>query len=267
MRQTESKIIHMLKENTGRHMLDSGGAYGRHWEQNQNIDFNKNPTATVDFSAGDIDFTIDLYHFLTDRLEYAFSMDMWFNRFCHKQENDDLSWFECAEKFVEYLETKGATLMYSENSYNRESSLSQVIQYTVFEYDSDEYVMLSIHNGCDVRGGYTKPVIFTSNGNSGPEIYLCEQGTIQCENGHYWDTDDGCHWYYEGCAGYSAGIQLQDYEFLELNETPESKVYRQRNFNGDDQINIVEYEHSGKVAIVDGNGYCSICGGKLTAYI
>ena len=32
---TEKVIREMLTESTGRHMLDSGGIYGRHWEKNQ----------------------------------------------------------------------------------------------------------------------------------------------------------------------------------------------------------------------------------------
>lgn len=32
---TERVLIAMLTENTGRHMLDSGGAYGRNWERNR----------------------------------------------------------------------------------------------------------------------------------------------------------------------------------------------------------------------------------------
>ena len=35
-----AKIIYkMLTESTGKHMLDSGGAYGRHWERNQKKSF------------------------------------------------------------------------------------------------------------------------------------------------------------------------------------------------------------------------------------
>ena len=34
MNKTERKLAEMLKENTGIHMLDSGGAYGRHWQLN-----------------------------------------------------------------------------------------------------------------------------------------------------------------------------------------------------------------------------------------
>jgi len=33
--KTKEIIYNMLTENTGRHMLDSGGAYGRNWERNQ----------------------------------------------------------------------------------------------------------------------------------------------------------------------------------------------------------------------------------------
>ena len=32
---TEQVIYEMLTESTGKHFLDSGGATGRHWQQNQ----------------------------------------------------------------------------------------------------------------------------------------------------------------------------------------------------------------------------------------
>ena len=43
MREIENVIIEMLKENTGEHFLDSGGAYGRHWEKNQDKNFKDVP--------------------------------------------------------------------------------------------------------------------------------------------------------------------------------------------------------------------------------
>ena len=33
--ETNKLVYEMLTENTGSHMGDSGGAYGRHWERNQ----------------------------------------------------------------------------------------------------------------------------------------------------------------------------------------------------------------------------------------
>ncbi|MEM4036040.1 MAG: hypothetical protein QXU97_05480 [Fervidicoccaceae archaeon] len=47
------------------------------------------------------------------------------------------------------------------NTYNFECNLlSQVLQGITFKVGDDYYVMLQVHNGCDVRGGYTKPRFF-----------------------------------------------------------------------------------------------------------
>ena len=35
--ETQKMLARMLTENTGRNILDSGDAYGRHWEKNQGI--------------------------------------------------------------------------------------------------------------------------------------------------------------------------------------------------------------------------------------
>ncbi|MEM3215909.1 MAG: hypothetical protein QXS81_01030 [Candidatus Micrarchaeaceae archaeon] len=44
----ERQIAEMLIENTGVHMLDSGGAYGRHWQENRKIaDFRKRPVVGI----------------------------------------------------------------------------------------------------------------------------------------------------------------------------------------------------------------------------
>ena len=36
-----------LLENTGRHFMDSGGAYGRAWQENQGRDFASEPEAMI----------------------------------------------------------------------------------------------------------------------------------------------------------------------------------------------------------------------------
>ena len=35
LKTIEQTIFEMITENTGSHMLDSGGAYGRNWQRNQ----------------------------------------------------------------------------------------------------------------------------------------------------------------------------------------------------------------------------------------
>jgi len=71
---TADKLAEMLQENTGRSILDSGDYYGRNWQQNQDVDFEKQQEGRLEFwqrdNKLDIVPTISVYHFLKDRLEY-----------------------------------------------------------------------------------------------------------------------------------------------------------------------------------------------------
>jgi hypothetical protein len=46
------------------------------------------------------------------------------------------------------------------NSYNWETFLDTVVQWVEFEYDNTNYVLLQVHGGADVRGGYTRARVF-----------------------------------------------------------------------------------------------------------
>ncbi len=46
---TADKLAEMLKENTGRSVLDSGDYYGRHWEWNQNTSFERQSEGCIEF--------------------------------------------------------------------------------------------------------------------------------------------------------------------------------------------------------------------------
>jgi hypothetical protein len=49
----ENVIASMMTENTGTHMLDSGGAYGRHWQRNKGLTVDalkEMPSATLEVS-------------------------------------------------------------------------------------------------------------------------------------------------------------------------------------------------------------------------
>lgn len=51
------------------------------------------------------------------------------------------------------------------NTYNGESCLNKILQWEMFAIHNGKYeahyIILQIHNGCDVRGGYSTPHIFT----------------------------------------------------------------------------------------------------------
>ena len=64
-------------------------------------------------------------------------------------EGSDAYLLELVETFASHM---GWRVIFSENSYNRESLLSQVIQYTVYDTGSELLVALQIHGGADLRG-------------------------------------------------------------------------------------------------------------------
>src|SRR3990167_84685 len=77
MRPTiEQVIFEMLTENTGSHMLDSGGAYGRQWQRNSKLklaDFKKRPQDTLEicrkYGSDEFSPTVDVFHKLTSTLD------------------------------------------------------------------------------------------------------------------------------------------------------------------------------------------------------
>ncbi len=184
MTPTQKKIISQLTENTGRHMLDSGGAYGRNWEHNQGRQFDNEPTAKLDLYYSEdrktleVSPTINLYHWLSDRLVYDAKLQKRFERFANTKLREDISWLKLQEIFPAWLAEREHDINgpywgdepYTVNTYNGESLLSQVLQYTLFTVDDTEYIALSVHGGCDIRGGYTKPV-----------MYQCEHDSIHNE--------------------------------------------------------------------------------------
>jgi hypothetical protein len=159
---TEAKIAEMLTKNTGCDILDSGGAYGRNWEKNRHIqDFRQLPRFTYEIDkSGQIIGNLNIFHFLTENLEYTTKSDR-LTKAMYKWTNKklpDAYWPEIVEEFIKAMHWEKE---YGENSYNSDSMLSQVIQYDIANDGNNNYfALLQIHGGCDIRGGYTAPVIF-----------------------------------------------------------------------------------------------------------
>lgn len=187
---TRDAIYAMLTTNTGAHLLDSGGAYGRNWERNATKsldDFIAEPYSWMDPYGC---LTISLFHHLDDALSFEAALNAEYLAFTadsHESHLDDID---------EWIEHIGGSKIGSDNSYNHDSALSQVIQYTVFEYDGSQYVALQIHQGCDVRGGYTRPWIFSM---SDEYALIWESGSVYCtgEDQHRYDYSGG-EWTIDG---------------------------------------------------------------------
>lgn len=160
---TQRVLADMLTENTGIALCDSGDAYGRHWQENQGRDlssFINAPEAEI-VSWGEDEFgwvRIDVFHYLDNRVEYDYELDQEFAEFANLPENKETGWLWLMEEWAESKSNNGDSETF--NSYNAENLLSQTIQGTCFEIGDEWYVLLQIHGGCDVRGGYTAPRVF-----------------------------------------------------------------------------------------------------------
>jgi hypothetical protein len=147
-------VTTFTRQNTGSHMLDSGGIYGRIWQS---------PAPTGKFSVsrdGTVSLTLtgllvehaSLVSEIQEAIEAALAGD------------DDLTWFESGPRV---MEERGYRLASRDNTYNGENDLDQNFVWEVWQldeverewlYDDDAVVLVYAHTGCDVRGGYSRPI-------------------------------------------------------------------------------------------------------------
>jgi hypothetical protein len=199
---TESVLAEMLTENTGRHMLDSGGEHGRHWQRNQGAEFDNQPAATVDKYG--FHPTLNVYHWLLERVDFAPEMDAKLQAFVETPEMERECGLVCMEAFVEEHFPE-ATGIYGDgkpftvNTYNGECSLSQTLQFHFFRVDDEtSYIALQIHGGADVRGGYTMPKVFEITDDDAA-IFSFADVSAHCDNDECeasWYSDNGGYKFY-----------------------------------------------------------------------
>ena len=178
MKTLEQTIVAMLTENTGTHFLDSGGAGGRAWQRNQGCDvdyFRNTAPATIKFYDVEDSWpevTVSLFHKLTSGI-------LELDEFCHR-----FNAIEVGKWNGQYVGTdsEGSGLLDDMglkaegdifNTYNWDNHFSQVIQgYFLKNPDDEDYVLLQIHGGADIRGGYTDAKLFRINDHEEPYSLL-----------------------------------------------------------------------------------------------
>jgi hypothetical protein len=87
--------------------------------------------------------------------------------------------------------------------------------------DTDEYfIILQIHNGCDVRGGYTRPRVFGLGTEDNLSYFLMAQTEVSafCKKcGMEWLSDDsGYNWYNDGNSGEQSELSTDTKQEEEL---------------------------------------------------
>jgi len=246
--RTKRALARMLTEDCGASILDSGGAYGRHWQRNQAQPIWEQPETTLSAHVyngrASLDVTHNVFHWLAQCLEYDRRLTKKLRKLGRDQ---DLYGLELAKAFPEYLAERGHDVdsdVWTVNTYNGEDLLSQVLQYVSFTCDGTRYVALQIHGGADVRGGYSEPAVFVASEDSHTIDDNARAGIVpdweelralqeeRAKQGELfpaygpdddeerrinWTTDDGCHWYFDGSCGrdYDAK-QLDKMEAIEI---------------------------------------------------
>jgi len=297
--------------------IGSEHGYGRNHERNKLRDLDNEPPVHLKFRVYkddkvEIEFSLNTYLWLKERCLYNPELDELFHgKFLEEKDPDDSKeavlpvfkpWLVLMEEFPEYLSTlteDDGSLIYGEpggiygegepftvNTYNHESNLDQTLQYTYFTNTCGEFIILQVHGGADVRGGYTKPRVFSVGNLSELDIMDDQRGAIYCtgkdhhpdalakkevqesqttipgadvplidfdgHEEHNWTTDDGYHWYLQGTCG-AQYKQLETHSALDLDEEVDEVD------EGDEKV----VWEPGILCVKDGVGYCPICGGKL----
>ena len=167
--ELELTIAAMLTENTGKSFLDSGGDYGRNWQQNAGKtveDFRAMPSATAEIyvqeyngeTVAEILPCVNIFHLLTGgALQFddlcrdfnAMPVDDWKGDF-YGVSMGGSDWLNACG-----FEAEGQAF----NTCNWAANHSQVMQGQELtregEHGEEKYLLLQIHGGADVRGGYT----------------------------------------------------------------------------------------------------------------
>lgn len=172
----EERVELMARENTGSHPLDSSGRCGYVYSRpiRQELVYFDGCGYAIN--------TVEWLKRVLDTDRESLRLQRSFERFADSPDMRDAGWLECMEGWVERggFENTGAF-----NSYNWESDLDQVIQGIPFSTDehypddSDNcFVILQTHNGCDVRGGYSKPRVFRV---LDPELLSDDRIRFECD--------------------------------------------------------------------------------------
>ena len=168
----------LCREDTGAHMCDSGGAYGRIYDRPP-VEEGLAQLISCWGSKGEPP-TMSTAAYLSEMFPIDHGLQGQWEEFDGAHE--DLNWFESAEEF---MKSRGYVRLAKDNTYNGESDLDQCFVWSVWAkpdpdkhgwgeavdgvwlydrewwYLDDLVTVIHVHTGCDVRGGYSRPAFNT----------------------------------------------------------------------------------------------------------
>jgi hypothetical protein len=232
--ETQQELDKSFIEEVPHSLLDSGIAYGyRHIQESQYTveDRIKAPHASWNKAYGYA--TLSAFHYLDARVEYNGRLTKLFNEWLDAEGNED-EYSNSDESVNRFIESIGGNhdgyMGGSGLTYNEENCLSSDFVYNLFTAENEdgweqEYVAISIHGGCDIRGGYTDFKFFETGDidyffdfASYTTYFTCnyqrpaiEQIQIDMFTGQVAGPIDQCQYYHDNRGGYGEWYNQKGY--------------------------------------------------------
>lgn len=176
--ETQAVLHGMFMEEAGSHVLDSGDLYGRNGDAYRaSPDLLAKPRIApyVDEDEGNKDggsrfATRSSFHTLDSCLEYSAELDEKFARFCAANDDGRKNWTQLAHEFAADRDGGFSEDSDAHNTYWFENPMDAPFQWVEFdafvaggepgERRQCRAVLVQVHLGCDIRGGYGRPRAF-----------------------------------------------------------------------------------------------------------
>ena len=233
------RIVHKMMFEAHAHILDSGSAYGRHWERRRSQgDLRQLPKAYwYVYKDGDVTFYVDLFHYLVDNFVWVRKLDLDLHRFANLPEWKREAWSDVLEA---WFNERGYEVLDHGLTYNNEYHvLNQDFWFLIFTTDTENdysewfyaepdepvYIIIRTHNGCDIRGGYSAPHIFKVKEEEWGRVLFnyMEEARAVCTGDHE-DYEDGVWDFYENRWHDISGDEVDIREIWE-GDPERDKVY------------------------------------------
>jgi hypothetical protein len=142
---TAEVLQRMLTENTGTHFMDSGGTSGRAWQRNQGVKFADRPASKLEVEIYSknawISLTLDVFHFLNDRVEYNHELNESFQELANRPENESEGWMALVEEWIDERREGGPVGQYL-CRVSDDEAVREVRDSEDFTEDEDGYVCI-----------------------------------------------------------------------------------------------------------------------------
>jgi len=184
-------VAAMMQENTGRHMLDSGGYGGRRWEKLAGVDMDSLPRSKFEQHYG---YMQSMYHYLVDHLVLNQELTKLYHEYDGSDENSDRSYWDTIHSWLG--DVMNYEVIITLNTYNFENTIDGVFQAWWFkDSEGDDHIAIQTHNGADVRGGYSKPFIFDFKDDYYEFVGGLDNANVYCDScDNRWWTDYAGGW-------------------------------------------------------------------------